>query len=137
MNALTRTLLERLGGLLLTLFLASMVIYSAVLLTGDPIAALAGGAKPTPELIEQIRAEYHLDDPVWSRYWRWLTGALQGDFGRSFVYKTPVVTLVAPPRGSGAAEIGLTAVRDLPASAVPTRPRAKPSRDPQRRNDVV
>ena len=99
MNALTRTLLERLGGLLLTLFLASMVIYSAVLLTGDPIAALAGGAKPTPELIEQIRAEYHLDDPVWSRYWRWLTGALQGDFGRSFVYKTPVVTLVAPRFG--------------------------------------
>jgi peptide/nickel transport system permease protein len=89
-------LLGRLGGLLLTLFLASIVIYSAVLLTGDPIAALAGGAKPTPELIDQIRAEYHLDDPVWSRYWQWLTGALQGDFGRSFVYKTDVMTLVAP-----------------------------------------
>ncbi|UOQ89105.1 ABC transporter permease [Agromyces endophyticus] len=96
MNTLTRMLLERLGGLLLTLFLASIVIYSAVLLTGDPIAALAGGAKPTPELIAEIRAEYHLDDPVWQRYWEWLTGAIQGDFGRSFVYKTAVTTLVAP-----------------------------------------
>jgi peptide/nickel transport system permease protein len=98
-NPLTRTLLGRLGGLVLTLFLASVAIYSAVLLTGDPIAALAGGAKPTPELVEQIRAEYHLDDPVWARYWQWLASAVQGDFGRSFVYKTDVMTLVAPRFG--------------------------------------
>lgn len=96
MNVLTRTLLGRLGGLLLTLFLASVVIFSAVLFTGDPIAALAGGAKPTPELIAQIRAEFHLDEPVWTRYWLWLSGVFQGDFGRSFVYKTDVITLVAP-----------------------------------------
>lgn len=99
MPPLTRTVLARLGGMLLTLFLASVVIYSAVLLTGDPIAALAGGAKPTPELIEQIRAAYHLDDPLWSRYWQWLTSAVQGDFGRSFVYKTEVMTLLAPRFG--------------------------------------
>lgn len=99
MNPLIRTLFGRLGGLLLTLFLASVVIFSAVLLTGDPIAALAGGAKPTPELIAQIRAEYHLDDPVWARYWEWLSGVFRGDFGRSFVYKTDVVLLVAPRFG--------------------------------------
>ena len=99
MDAMTRTLLGRLGGLVLTLFLASIVIFSAVLLTGDPIAALAGGAKPTPELISQIRADYHLDDPVWVRYWQWLIGAVQGDFGRSFVYKTDVMTLIAPRFG--------------------------------------
>lgn len=99
MSTLTRTLLGRLGGLMLTLFLASVVIFSAVLLTGDPIAALAGGAKPTPELITQIRLEYHLDDPVWSRYWLWLTGVFHGDFGRSFVYKTDVLTLIAPRFG--------------------------------------
>jgi peptide/nickel transport system permease protein len=81
---------------MLTLVLASIVIFSAVLVTGDPIAALAGGAKPTPALIAQIRAEFHLDDPVWTRYWLWLTGALHGDFGRSFVYKTDVTTLIAP-----------------------------------------
>ena len=33
---------------------------------------------------------------MWTRYWLWLTNALHGDFGRSFVYKTDVVTLVAP-----------------------------------------
>ena len=101
MNGLVlRTLLGRLGGLLLTLFLSSVVIFSALLLTpGDPVAALAGGAKPTPELITQIRAEYHLDDPIWSRYLQWLGGVFTGDFGRSFVYKTDVIDLVAPRFG--------------------------------------
>lgn len=101
MNGLViRTLLGRLGGLLLTLFLSSVVIFSALLLTpGDPIAALAGGAKPTPELIGQIRAEYHLDEPIWSRYLQWLGGVFTGDFGRSFVYKTDVLDLVAPRFG--------------------------------------
>lgn len=99
MTPLTRIVLGRLGGLLLTLFLASIAIFSAVLLTGDPIAALAGGAKPTPELIAQIRAEFHLDEPVWVRYGQWLAGVLQGDFGRSFVYRTDVMTLVAPRFG--------------------------------------
>ncbi|UOR00468.1 ABC transporter permease [Leucobacter allii] len=94
---LMRTLLGRIGGLALTLFLASVVIFSALLLTpGDPIAALAGGAKPTPELVAQIRAEYHLDDPIWARYLQWLGGVLTGDFGRSFVYQTDVLGLIAP-----------------------------------------
>lgn len=100
MNILLRTLMGRLGGLLLTLFLASVVIYSALLLTpGDPVATIAGGAKPNPELIAQIRAEYHLDDPVWMRYLQWLSGVLTGDFGRSFVYKTDVMNLIVPRFG--------------------------------------
>lgn len=101
MNALlARTLLGRIGGLLLTLFLSSVVIFSALLLTpGDPIATLAGGAKPNPELIAQIRAEYHLDDPIWLRYLQWLGGVFSGDFGRSFVYKTDVLDLVVPRFG--------------------------------------
>lgn len=97
MHGLARTLLGKVGGLLVTLFLASVVIFSALLLTpGDPIATIAGGAKPTAALIAQIRAEYHLDDPIWLRYLQWLSGVFQGDFGRSFVYKTDVMNLVAP-----------------------------------------
>lgn len=95
-----RQLLGKLGGLLLTLFLASVVIFSAVLLTpGDPVSAIAGGVRPTPEMIAQIRAEYHLDDPVWLQYLRWVGGVFSGDLGTSFVYKTPVVELIAPRIG--------------------------------------
>jgi peptide/nickel transport system permease protein len=101
MNAsVARQLLGKLGGLLLTLFLSSIVIFSAVLLTpGDPVVALAGGLRPTPEMIAAIKAEYHLDQPVWVQYFSWITGVLGGDLGTSFVYKTPVVELIAPRFG--------------------------------------
>ncbi|MDZ4045700.1 MAG: ABC transporter permease [Rhodoglobus sp.] len=90
-----RTALGKLGGLALTLFLASVIIFSALLLTpGDPVSTLAGGARPTPELIAAIRAEYRLDEPVWLQYLHWLGGVITGDFGRSFVYKTDVAELV-------------------------------------------
>jgi len=90
-----RTLLGKLGGLALTLFLASVVIFSALLLTpGDPVSTLAGGARPTPELIAAIREEFRLNDPIWLQYLHWLGGVVTGDFGRSFVYKTDVADLV-------------------------------------------
>ncbi|GAA5030641.1 ABC transporter permease [Microbacterium fluvii] len=93
-------LLRKLGGLVLTLFLSSVVIFSAVLLTpGDPVTALAGGVRPTPEMIAQIRAEHHLDDPVWQQYLHWVASVLSGDLGTSFVYKTDVVDLIAPRIG--------------------------------------
>ncbi|MDR7183515.1 peptide/nickel transport system permease protein [Microbacterium trichothecenolyticum] len=101
MNAsVARQLLGKLGGLLLTLFLSSVVIFSAVLLTpGDPVVALAGGVRPTPEMIEAIKAAHHLDQPVWVQYLYWIGGVLTGDLGTSFVYKTPVTELIAPRFG--------------------------------------
>ncbi|MBD7995755.1 ABC transporter permease [Arthrobacter sp. Sa2CUA1] len=95
-----RQLLSRFGGLLLTLFLSSIVIFSAMLLTpGDPVVALAGGVRPTPEMIDAIRAQFYLDQPVWIQYLHWIQNVLTGDFGTSFVYKTPVIDLIAPRFG--------------------------------------
>lgn len=95
-----RQLLSKLGGLVLTLFLSSVVIFSAVLLTpGDPVVALAGGVRPTPEMIAAIRAEYHLDQPIWIQYLYWVGGVITGDLGSSFVYKAPVAELIAPRVG--------------------------------------
>lgn len=98
-TAVLRRLLAKLGGLLLTLFLSSVVIFSALQVTGDPIAAITGGVRPTPELIAGIREQYHLDDPIWMQYLRWIGGVFSGDFGTSFVYKTPVVDLIGPRIG--------------------------------------
>lgn len=100
MNMLVRTFAARSGGLILTLFLASVVIFSALIITpGDPVATLAGGARPTPELIDTIRSQYHLDDPIWVRYLAWVGGIFTGDFGQSYVYKTDVWSLVMPRFG--------------------------------------
>lgn len=64
---------------------ATLLIYAMVfLLPGDPIVALGGDRPLSPGVIAQLRAQYHLDDPFWLQYLRYLGGILRGDFGRSF-----------------------------------------------------
>jgi oligopeptide transport system permease protein len=54
------------------------------LLPGDPIAALGGDRPVSPALAAQLRAQYHLDDPFWLQYLKYLQGIMRGDLGRSF-----------------------------------------------------
>lgn len=45
--------------------------------------------------IEALRARYGLGQPWHVRYWRWMSGVLQGDLGRSMQWNQPVTTLIA------------------------------------------
>lgn len=64
---------------------ATLLIYAMVfLLPGDPIVALGGDRPLSPAVVAQLRAQYHLDEPFWMQYLRYLGGILHGDFGRSF-----------------------------------------------------
>jgi oligopeptide transport system permease protein len=40
-----------------------------------------------PEIMANLRAKYHLDDPLWQQYLSYLWALLQGDFGPSFKEK--------------------------------------------------
>ena len=85
---------RRLLQLLPTLFLVSVLIFSLQqLLPGDPALVMAGEEKD-PEVIEQIRRQYHLDEPLPMQYGRWIAGVLQGDLGESMRIKQPVAQLV-------------------------------------------
>jgi oligopeptide transport system permease protein len=64
---------------------ATLLIYAMVfLLPGDPIAALGGDRPVSAALAAQLRAQYHLDDPFWLQYLKYVQGLARGDFGRSF-----------------------------------------------------
>jgi oligopeptide transport system permease protein len=64
---------------------ATLLIYGMVfVLPGDPIVALGGDRPLSPGVVAQLRAQYHLDDPFWIQYLRYLGGILRGDFGVSF-----------------------------------------------------
>ena len=93
---LARRIGGKLGALLLTLFLASLLVFfSRFLVPGDPIRFLLRGRKPSPEAIELVRAQFGLDLPVWEQYINWITGMLRGDFGRSLQYRQDVTTVIA------------------------------------------
>jgi oligopeptide transport system permease protein len=64
---------------------ATLLIYAMVfLLPGDPVAALGGDRPLNPALAAQLRAQYHLDDPFWLQYLKYLQGLLRGDLGQAY-----------------------------------------------------
>ena len=64
---------------------ATLLIYAMVfLLPGDPVAAIGGDRPVSPALAAQLRSQYHLGDPFWLQYLKYLGGFVRGDFGRSF-----------------------------------------------------
>ncbi|HJU49067.1 MAG TPA: ABC transporter permease [Gaiellaceae bacterium] len=58
---------------------------------GGPIATLLENAPTSPEQIEAIKEKYKLGDPLVVQYWDWLTGVVQGDFGRSILTNNTVL----------------------------------------------
>jgi peptide/nickel transport system permease protein len=76
-------LLRRAGQSLVTLFLASVVVFFGIrALPGDPALALAGEERD-PVALAEVRAEYGLDQPVPVQYWRWLVQVAHGNLGES------------------------------------------------------
>ncbi|SDE02131.1 peptide/nickel transport system permease protein [Paracoccus isoporae] len=78
-----------------TLILVSIFVFALQqLLPGDPVLALAGEDRD-PETLDRLRELYHLNDPIWMQYLRWIGGVLQGDFGQSIRTGLPVADMIA------------------------------------------
>jgi peptide/nickel transport system permease protein len=86
---------KRLLQLIPTLFFVSVIIFSLQqLLPGDPALVMAGEERD-PAVLEQIRRQYRLDQPVPIQYLYWIKGVLSGDLGESMRLKEPVLRLIA------------------------------------------
>ncbi|ALE83880.1 ABC transporter permease [Pseudonocardia sp. HH130629-09] len=106
-----RYLAVRAGQGLVTLLLASVVVFAGVrALPGDPALALAG-EEATPETVAAIRDRLGLDGSLVEQYLRFLGSALTGDLGESTRTGTPVTELIA-------ATLPVTAWLSLYASVV-------------------
>jgi len=86
---------KRLLQLVPTLFLVSVIIFSLQqLLPGDPALVMAGEERD-PAVIEQIRKQYRLDQPLPIQYVHWVGNVLTGNLGESMRIKQPVAELIA------------------------------------------
>lgn len=87
-----RYLLNRISGSVVSLIavvLSAFFIFRV--LPGDPARNLMREVEnPSPELEVALRAEWGLDDPVWTQFWNYFTGLLSGDLGTSLQYGVPV-----------------------------------------------
>jgi len=71
-------------------FLIFMLLH---VVPGDPVALMMG-ERMSPEVIDRVRAQMHLDDPWPVRYVRFISDALRGDLGESYKLRRPVVGLL-------------------------------------------
>ena len=91
---MTSYILRRLAIGIVTLVLASAVVFSVMeILPGDP-ARLMLGLNATEDAVAALRSQMGLDQPVVLRYFAWIGGLAMGDLGRSFTYSVPVLDLV-------------------------------------------
>jgi len=89
-----RYILKRLLMLVPVLFGVTLVSFSLLqIVPGDP-AVLLAGEDANPDFIEAVRKEYGFDQPVYVQYWRFISHAVQGDFGISIRNRAPVVDLL-------------------------------------------
>ena len=89
-----RYIANRLLMLIPTLFVVSIVVFGLQkLLPGDVAIALAGEDKD-PTVIAEIRAQYHLNQPILTQYALWLGNVARGDLGRSMRNQVSVVELI-------------------------------------------
>ncbi len=90
-----RYIAKRFTSLLLSLIAASVVIFAIIeIIPGDP-AAFILGVNARDDTLLALREQMGLNDPILVRYLNWVAGLLQGDFGTSWTYKTPVADLIA------------------------------------------
>ena len=90
-----RYTLKRLISLIISLTIASMVIFAVIeIAPGDP-ASLMLGVNAQEDTLAALRAELGLNQAKSERYVSWVTGMLQGDFGTSYQYRTPVSEMIA------------------------------------------
>ena len=74
------------------LFAISFIVFILTHLSGDP-ALLIASPWASLEDIEKIRVQLGLDQPIYIQYWRFISGAIQGNLGESIKFGRPNVEL--------------------------------------------
>ena len=105
-------IIRRVGQSFLVLLVVGLVAFSMFTFVGDPIDNMLGQER-TAEDIERLREQLGLDQPFPVQYFKFLQGALEGNFGVSYRQGRPVAEILlerAPATLELAAVSGILAI---------------------------
>jgi len=88
-------IVRRLGGMLVTMFIISTLVFIITNVVPGSPAALILGEDRTPDQVEALNRELGLDQPFPVRYVQWLGDLLTGDFGTSYYNDNSVAEVIA------------------------------------------
>ncbi len=108
---MTQYLVRRLIIAIPSLLGISVILFTILALApGDPFEELATNPAIPPEVRANLRASLGLDDPIHERYIAWLTAMLRGEWGYSFVSRSPVADLILQRLPTTIAVIGASQI---------------------------
>lgn len=93
---------------LVVLLAVSMICFFIFRYMGDPVVTMAGRYATFDER-EEVRHMLGLDQPIYVQYWRFISNAAHGNFGKSYVSRVPALGLILE-RFPATFELACTAV---------------------------
>ncbi|MER8460136.1 ABC transporter permease [Mesorhizobium sp. M1300] len=96
MNSIAKIVGQRVALGALTLWIVSLMIFAGIQFLPGDIATQMLGQSATPETVAAFRRSLGLDVPLYLRYFDWLGGILQGNFGTALSNGREIGELIAP-----------------------------------------
>lgn len=91
---ITNFAIRRLVFVIVSLFGVSMLTFAIVNVLPGDVAVMILGTEASEEQLAVVRDQLGLNQPVWVRYFDWLSSVLVGDFGQSLRFQLPVRELI-------------------------------------------
>lgn len=115
---MARYTLRRLGFLVLTVLLTSLIIFFVTQFLPGDVARILLGREASEAALQRLRSELGLDRPLVVQYFAWLGGFVTGDWGTSFATDQAIRPLVLERLGNSLRLAGLTLLFAVPTAVV-------------------
>ena len=114
---MTAYILRRLMQTAVLVAVMSVIVFFGIHIVGDPIWLLVNPQMDQKDIEAAVRA-LGLDRPIWEQYFHFVSGALRGDLGRSFIFGEPALTVILQ-RMPATLELAFTALVMAIAAGIP------------------
>jgi peptide/nickel transport system permease protein len=114
---MTAYILRRLMQTAVLVAVMSLIVFFGIHVVGDPIWLLVNPQMDQKDIEAAVRA-LGLDRPIWEQYFHFVSGALRGDLGRSFIFGEPALTVILQ-RMPATLELAFTALVMAIAAGIP------------------
>ncbi|MFU8794168.1 MAG: ABC transporter permease, partial [Dethiobacteria bacterium] len=115
---MTSYLIRRIGFILITLVLASIIIFSVTQFLPGDVAGIILGQFATETAIANLREELGLNQPLHIQYLSWAGGFIQGDWGNSLTSRMPIRPIVMERLGNSAMLAGMALLIYVPLGII-------------------
>ncbi len=115
---------SRLVAAVITLFVASILVFFATEALPGNAASMVLGRNATPAAVHELSLRLGLNQPLVSQYLHWLSGVLHGSLGNSAsqlaqgATSAPISTMIGAPLLNSAVLAGLTVLFMIPISVI-------------------